>query len=86
MNPLLLLILISLLPTAHALDRPNVIIMVADDLGWADVGFHGGNVPTPNLRQLLSEGVELRQHYVAPVCRPPRPSTLSRAPVRRLGQ
>ncbi len=52
--------------------RPNIIFMIADDLGWADVEFHGGNVPTPNLNKLLSEGVELRQHYVAPVCSPTR--------------
>jgi arylsulfatase A-like enzyme len=52
--------------------RPNIIFMMADDLGWADVEFHGGNVPTPNLKQLLGEGVELRQHYVAPVCSPTR--------------
>jgi len=52
--------------------RPNIVFMIADDLGWADVAFHGGNVPTPNLDQLLSEGRELRQHYVAPVCSPTR--------------
>jgi len=52
--------------------QPNIIFIIADDLGWADVGFHGGNVPTPHLGQLLKEGVELRQHYVAPVCSPTR--------------
>ena len=52
--------------------RPNIIFIMADDLGWADVEFHGGNVPTPHLNQLLREGVELRQHYVAPVCSPTR--------------
>lgn len=51
---------------------PNIVFMIADDLGWADVAFHGGNVPTPNLGKLLSEGMELRQHYVAPVCSPTR--------------
>ncbi len=52
--------------------KPNIVFIIADDLGWADVEFHGGNVPTPNLNRLLSEGVELRQHYVAPVCSPTR--------------
>jgi arylsulfatase A-like enzyme len=51
---------------------PNIVFMMADDLGWADVEFHGGNVPTPNLTKLVGEGVELRQHYVAPVCSPTR--------------
>lgn len=45
---------------------------MADDLGWADVGFHGGNAPTPHLDGLLKRGTELRQHYVAPVCSPTR--------------
>ena len=52
--------------------QPNIVFMIADDLGWADVDFHGGIVPTPNLSRLLDEGVELRQHYVAPVCSPTR--------------
>ncbi|WP_339749860.1 sulfatase-like hydrolase/transferase [uncultured Rubinisphaera sp.] len=51
---------------------PNIVFIIADDLGWADVAFHGGNVPTPNLDQLASEGLELAQHYVAPVCSPTR--------------
>ncbi len=57
--------------------RPNIVFIIADDLGWADVGFHGGNVPTPNLRRLASEGIELRQHYVAPVCSPTRAGFLT---------
>jgi arylsulfatase A-like enzyme len=36
------------------------------------VAFHGGNAPTPHLDRLKSEGVELTQHYVAPVCSPTR--------------
>lgn len=53
-------------------EKPNFVFMIADDLGWADVDFHGGNVPTPNLDRLRKEGVELAQHYVAPVCSPTR--------------
>jgi arylsulfatase A-like enzyme len=53
-------------------DRPNVIFIMADDLGWTDVGFHGGNAPTPHLDRLAAQGVELTQHYVAPVCSPTR--------------
>lgn len=52
--------------------QPNIVFIIADDLGWADVGFHGGRVATPNLDKLASGGVELRQHYVAPVCSPTR--------------
>jgi len=52
--------------------EPNFVFIIADDLGWGDVDFHGGNVPTPNLAKLLAEGTELKQHYVAPVCSPTR--------------
>ena len=54
--------------SASAQSQPNFVFIIADDLGWADVEFHGGNTPTPNLDQLLAEGIELKQHYVAPVC------------------
>ena len=54
-------------------DRPpNIVFILADDLGWTDVGFHGGTAPTPHLDRLAREGMELTQHYVAPVCTPTR--------------
>ena len=52
--------------------KPNLVFIMADDLGWADVGFHGGTAPTPHLDRLVREGLELGQHYVAPVCSPTR--------------
>lgn len=52
--------------------KPNIVFIMADDLGWADVAFHGGHAPTPNLDRLAREGLELTQHYVAPVCSPTR--------------
>jgi len=57
--------------------RPNIVFVIADDLGWADVGFHGGSAPTPHLDRLAAEGLELRRHYVAPVCSPTRASLLT---------
>lgn len=57
--------------------RPNILFILADDLGWNDVGFHGGNAPTPNLDRLAKEGVEVTQHYVCPVCSPTRSAFLS---------
>lgn len=51
---------------------PNIVFIMADDLGWADVAFHGGSAPTPHLDKLAKEGLELTQHYVAPVCSPTR--------------
>ena len=57
--------------------HPNIVFIMADDLGWADVAFHGGNAPTPHLDQLAKDGLELAQHYVAPVCSPTRAGLLT---------
>jgi arylsulfatase A-like enzyme len=63
--------------------RPNVIILLADDLGWADVGFHGSEIRTPNIDRLAREGVELDRFYTAPVCTPTRAGLLTgRHPIR----
>lgn len=58
-------------------DRPNILLIVADDLGWSDVGWHGGFAKTPVMDRLVREGVELDQHYVQPVCTPTRTALLS---------
>lgn len=65
--------LASITTTSAATDPlPNIVFILADDLGWADVAFHGGNAPTPHLDRLAREGLELTRHYVAPVCSPTR--------------
>ncbi|MCA9060202.1 MAG: sulfatase-like hydrolase/transferase, partial [Planctomycetaceae bacterium] len=56
---------------------PNIVFIMADDLGWGDVQFHGGNTATPHLNQLAGESLELTQHYVAPVCSPTRTGLLT---------
>lgn len=66
-------------------DQPNIVFILADDLGWADVGFHGGKAPTPNLDKLAAAGVELTQHYVYPVCSPTRSAFLSGRYATRFG-
>jgi arylsulfatase A-like enzyme len=71
-----LIALLNCLPGA-ADSPPNVVFIIADDLGWADVAFHGGNAPTPHLDKLAATGLELTQHYVAPVCSPTRTGLLT---------
>ena len=70
--------------TTHAADRPDIVFIIADDLGWADVGFHGGNAPTPNLDRLAREGVRFTQASApAPVCSPTRAAIMTgHAPAR----
>src|SRR5205085_9137316 len=52
--------------------RPNVVLIVADDLGWNGVGYHGGFVRTPNIDRIARSGVELDRFYVSPMCSPTR--------------
>lgn len=52
--------------------RPNILLVVADDLGWADIGYHNSEMRTPNLDRLARTGVELDCHYVQPQCTPTR--------------
>ena len=73
----LLLVLFLLLPAGARAQKPNILFIVADDLGWRDVGWHGGSFATPNLDRLVKEGVELDRHYVQPVCSPTRTALLS---------
>ena len=66
-------------------ERPNVIIIVADDLGWADVGFHGGAIDTPSLDRIAAEGVELSRFYTTPICSPTRAALMTGRDPMRLG-
>ena len=51
--------------------RPNIVVILADDLGNADLGYRGGEVRTPNLDALAKGGVRLEAFYGEPVCTPP---------------
>ena len=50
--------------------QPHLVMMVVDDLGWADVGYHGSNFATPNIDALALDGAKLERYYVQQVCSP----------------
>ncbi len=80
---LVAVVVVALACDTVADEKPNIVILVADDLGWADVSFHGKEIKTPNLDRLTAEGVELSRFYVCPVCTPTRAGLMTgRYPIR----
>jgi arylsulfatase A-like enzyme len=80
-----LLALFALASAASAQDarRPNIVVIVADDLGWNAVGYHGGFVKTPNIDRIAKQGVDLDRFYVSPMCSPTRAGLMTgRYPMR----
>jgi arylsulfatase A and related enzymes len=77
----------TLLPAfLHAqTERPNIVIVLADDLGWGDVGFHGSEIKTPSLDALVGEGVELERFYTSPISTPPRAGLMTGRYPNRFG-
>lgn len=90
LNVALLAAALTLLPImrkpddAQAADRPpNILYIVADDLGWKDVGFHGSDIRTPTLDALAAKGAKLEQFYAEPMCTPTRAALMTgRYPMR----
>lgn len=84
LGALLLAVAFAAVPAiAVGADKPNILYIVADDLGWQDVGFHGSEIQTPSLDRLASEGVRLDQFYVQPMCTPTRAALMTgRYPLR----
>ena len=63
--------------------RPNIVFILSDDHGWADVGWHSPEIKTPHLDRLAAAGAKLEQFYVQPVCSPTRAAFLTgRYPMR----
>jgi arylsulfatase len=63
--------------TAAQTDRPNLLLIVADDLGYADLGVHGSRIRTPNIDALARGGVRFSAFHTAPLCAPTRAMLLS---------
>ena len=70
---------------ALAAPSPNIIIILADDLGWNDVGYHGSEISTPRLDKLAANGKQLKRFYVNSVCSPTRASLMTGQASTRIG-
>ncbi len=60
-----------------AADKPNIVVIVADDLGFNDVGYHNPQIKTPRIDRLVKTGIDLDVHYVQPQCTPTRVAILT---------
>ncbi|KAG8524616.1 Arylsulfatase B [Galemys pyrenaicus] len=80
-SPPPVLLLLLLLPPpglgAEAGRPPHLVFVLADDLGWNDVGFHGSDIRTPRLDALAAGGVRLDNYYTQPLCTPSRSQLLT---------
>ena len=74
---LAVMMLLSIDSVAANAGPPNIVHIVADDLGWNDVGFHGSEIKTPILDALALESVVLDRFYVTPICSPTRAGLLT---------
>jgi len=65
--------------SASAAERPNIILVLTDDMGFGDIGCYGGKfAPTPNLDRMAKEGIRFTQYYSAsPICSPSRTGILT---------
>lgn len=81
MNKLILVAALLLLAAGHARAaapaRPNILLILADDLGYSDIGCYGGEIRTPNLDSLAKHGLRFRQFYNGSRCCPSRASLLT---------
>ncbi|MGB0907974.1 MAG: sulfatase-like hydrolase/transferase [Maricaulaceae bacterium] len=86
----------AVMPTVQAVSKvafspktdagaPNVIIMVADDLGWADLSLRGSDIETPNIDSLAHDGLTLERFYSMPICTPTRSALMTARDPMKLG-
>lgn len=77
MNPFFASLLLFIGTVQSHAAKPNILLIVADDLGFSDLGCYGGEIATPNLDRLASEGMRFTQFYNCAVCNATRVSMLT---------
>jgi len=82
---LLLVCLFASLPVSLLAAPPNVVVIVADDLGWNDVGYHNPEIRTPHIDALAEQGARFDRFYVNPTCSPTRASLMTGKFAARVG-
>ena len=76
--PFMMLLLLQCSPEApKAPGLPNILLLVADDLGYADLGCYGGDIHTPNIDALARSGIRFSRFHTAPMCAPTRAMLLT---------
>lgn len=75
--PLVVLVALINLTPSPAAERPNIIVILSDDMGFSDIGCYGGEIQTPNLDRLAAGGVRFTQFYNTARCCPTRASLLT---------
>ena len=82
-------LLCSCIAACAADNKPNVVIMLADNVGYGDIGAYGAGevrgMPTPRIDKLASEGLRLTQYLVEPACTPSRAALMTGRYSQRLG-
>ena len=82
-----LLITLTLANLSQASDHTNVVIMLADDLGYGSVSWYGSEIPTPHIDSIANNGVGFTSGYMtAPVCNPSRPGFMTGRYQQRWGK
>ena len=76
-TPILLLASLATTTVLAAPQKPNVLIILGDDIGWGDISLHGGSTPTPRIDALARQSVELTNFMVSPLCSPSRSMLLT---------
>src|SRR5216117_2177204 len=74
---LLLAVMLSAMASAADARRPNVVVFLADDLGYSDLGCYGGDIQTPNLDALAKNGLRFTQFYNTARCWPSRAAIIT---------